>query len=167
MLFNHIKNAEYLDPSSSIYTPSDARGALTVGAFDLKTNSLARYSSQGPTNDGRIKPDVIGPTNTSSSIYHSGFKGTSSSSPHIAGLAGLLLSANPDLTSDDLYDLITRGAIQEENIIDKLGSVNNIYGHGIAIAKLAIFDFDSDLSHELIRTNVPAPQIIVDGDDSN
>ena len=166
LLFSHIKNAEYLDPSSSIYTPSDARGSLTVGAFDLKTNSLARYSSQGPTNDGRIKPDVIGPTNTSSSIYHSGFKGTSSSSPHIAGLAALLLSANPDLTSDDLYDLITQGAIQEENIVDKLGSVNNIYGHGIAITKLAIFDFDSDLSHELIRTNVPTPRIIVDDDDS-
>ena len=53
------------DPApSSVPTPGDAESAITVGAVDWSNNALKAYSSRGPTDDGRIKPDVVAPTNT-------------------------------------------------------------------------------------------------------
>ncbi|WP_339612081.1 S8 family serine peptidase, partial [uncultured Planktosalinus sp.] len=39
-------------------TPGDSSGMLTIGAVDEDENA-AGFSSQGPTVDGRIKPDVV------------------------------------------------------------------------------------------------------------
>ena len=41
--------------SAQIGTPGSAEDAITVGALD-KDSSIAIYSSQGPTEEGRIKP---------------------------------------------------------------------------------------------------------------
>ncbi len=48
-------------PVSSIPTPGDAAGSITVGAIDWRGNRYKRYSSQGPTDDGRLKPDLVAP----------------------------------------------------------------------------------------------------------
>ncbi|MEZ5257440.1 MAG: S8 family serine peptidase [Ilumatobacteraceae bacterium] len=55
------------------------RGVLAVGAIDpVGSESIADYSSRGPTNDGRIKPDVAADSGLSTSVYGSaGFRGTS------------------------------------------------------------------------------------------
>ncbi|MGD8982102.1 MAG: S8 family serine peptidase, partial [Desulfobacterales bacterium] len=48
--------------SSSLLGPADAAGALAVGAIDYSnwaTGPLESYSSRGPTNDGRTKPDIM------------------------------------------------------------------------------------------------------------
>ena len=52
---------------------------------------VAGYSSQGPTNDGRVKPDVAAPSCVTSTIYSPCFAGTSASSPAAAGVAALIL----------------------------------------------------------------------------
>ena len=49
---------------SSIPTPGDARGSFTVGARDWQGDAAADYSSQGPTEDGRLKPDAVAPAST-------------------------------------------------------------------------------------------------------
>src|SRR4030095_7155148 len=51
----------YRAPSGTLWMPGDARGALTVGAFHWQTGGLESYSSTGPTDDARIKPDLAGP----------------------------------------------------------------------------------------------------------
>jgi len=43
----------------------------------------------------------------SDECYFRGFNGTSSSAPVVTGLVGLLLSHNPNLTSQDIYDIVT------------------------------------------------------------
>ena len=48
---------------SSAPTPGDARGALSVGAYDWADGQAESYSSEGPTDDGRRKPDLSAPTN--------------------------------------------------------------------------------------------------------
>ena len=56
--------AEYAVAKSSILSPGDARGAMTVGAIhynDYDLGRIADYSSRGPTTDGRIKPDLVAP----------------------------------------------------------------------------------------------------------
>jgi len=72
---------------------------VAVGAVDPANGNgspeaIGAYSSQGPTNDGRIKPDVSTPSCLANTIYApSCFSGTSASSPTAAGMAALLLDA--------------------------------------------------------------------------
>ena len=82
--------------ASSIPTPGDAAGSITVGAADWRGNALKNYSSQGPTDDGRLKPDISAPTNTQI-MGPNGFRGvggTSNSAPNAAGAAAVLLAAS-------------------------------------------------------------------------
>lgn len=69
---------------------------LAVGAIDPANGvgGIAFYSSQGPTNDGRNKPDISAPSCVTSTIYPSPscFNGTSAASPAAAGMAALLLA---------------------------------------------------------------------------
>ncbi|HEX3087139.1 MAG TPA: S8 family serine peptidase, partial [Ilumatobacteraceae bacterium] len=68
---------------------------VAVGAVDPANGStgIAFYSSQGPTNDGRIKPDVSAPSCVASTVYAPMcFNGTSAASPAAAGMAALLLA---------------------------------------------------------------------------
>jgi PKD domain/Subtilase family len=76
--------------TSSIPTPGDARGSLTVGAFDATTLQPEDYSSEGPTDDGRQKPDLAAPTNVA--ITGGSCGGTSCATPHAGGAAALLLA---------------------------------------------------------------------------
>jgi hypothetical protein len=77
-------------PSGSVPTPGDAAGALTVGAVPWTGTALAGYSSQGPTNDGRLKPDIVAPTYVTSNPAFAGTAGTSAATPHVAAAAALL-----------------------------------------------------------------------------
>ncbi|MFN8121777.1 MAG: S8 family serine peptidase [Thermoleophilia bacterium] len=74
----------------SVLTPGDARGAPTVGAVPWQSRSLAPYSSKGPTEDGRVKPDVSGPTYVTANPGFPGTAGTSAATAHVAGAAVLL-----------------------------------------------------------------------------
>lgn len=72
---------------------------VAVGAVHpTPGNEIAVYSSQGPTNDSRIKPDMSATACVHSTIYQADpynypcFAGTSASSPAAAGMAALLLS---------------------------------------------------------------------------
>jgi hypothetical protein len=82
--------------ASSSPTPGDAVGAFSVGAFDATTLLPEPYSSEGPTDDGRLKPDIAAPTNVlitpgdpeSDEVNACG--GTSCATPHVGGAAALL-----------------------------------------------------------------------------
>ncbi|HNH48929.1 MAG TPA: S8 family serine peptidase, partial [Myxococcota bacterium] len=74
--------------------PADAEGAITVGAYDPASDSIFGYSSQGPTEDGRAKPDVVGPSSVTTVTYgFAGFEGSSAAAPHAAGLGALWIDA--------------------------------------------------------------------------
>jgi hypothetical protein len=111
----------------SLLSPGDAAGAMTVGAINYSnwtTGPQAVYSSQGPTTDGRIKPDIMGPDYVSSSIIGI-FAGTSASSPHVAGAAALILDKNPGIPLSQLWNSLTSTAIDMG-----ASGKDNIYGYG-------------------------------------
>ncbi|MCK4236217.1 MAG: S8 family serine peptidase, partial [Candidatus Krumholzibacteria bacterium] len=85
--------------SYSLMEPADAHGAFTAGAIDYGDWGLPDpppeyFSSQGPTTDGRLKPDIMAPDGTTSWTYGASY-GTSFASPTTAGAAALMLQIDP------------------------------------------------------------------------
>jgi subtilisin family serine protease len=94
----------------SIGIPATSFAALAVGAVDVTNAQTESYSSRGPTDDGRVKPDVAAPDNTLSTAYKAGgherFQGTSAACPHVSGYAALLKQMNPEATAAGLKKIV-------------------------------------------------------------
>lgn len=139
-----------------------AKKMITVGAYTtyakrgygsrLLKDSIAYFSSHGPTADGRTKPDITAPgavlissiPNTSYVLdkadiaynnevdgvkyYYGYMMGTSMATPYVTGVIATWLQANPDLTPDDIKDVFKHTAIKDDYTGNSLP--NNIWGYG-------------------------------------
>jgi subtilisin family serine protease len=113
--------------SGSITAPADAAKVIAVGAIDYGEwlgGQQESFSSQGPTNDGRTKPEICGPDGVASYTIGS-FYGTSAAAPHVAGAAALILSKNPGYSVSQLWTALTRSAVDMGN-----PGQDNFYGYG-------------------------------------
>jgi subtilisin family serine protease/MFS family permease len=104
---------------NTIDSPGDAELPVTVGSLD-KDLGLAIYSSRGYTSDLRVKPDVavigsniMAPDAATSDGYTSK-SGTSMATPLMAGIAALMIQANPDLTPEEFKDIIRVDSIERD-----------------------------------------------------
>ncbi len=108
-----MSNMEYLKTDQSLWGGATCEHTITVGAFYVTGGDLARYSSLGPTRDGRTKPDIASPTHVSCVSYGTlGFTGTSAATPHVAGAVALLLSRLPMVTYEDVFAFFTARAVE-------------------------------------------------------
>ncbi len=142
--------------SAQIGTPGSAEDVITVGALD-KNTAIAVYSSQGPTEEGRVKPNVafVG-SDVMSAQHNSGdgyvaFSGTSMATPGVAGTVALMLQANPDLSPFDVRNILQETATyrqchymfaNEPCLEDQIpkNRQNNVYGHGHVEALAAVME---------------------------
>lgn len=98
-----------------IGAPADSPKILSIGAVDNDGN-YASFSSQGPTSDGRIKPNVVAVGKLAAVINQNNEQvfsnGTSFSSPIMAGMMACLWQAFPNKTYQQLKSAIELTAHQ-------------------------------------------------------
>ncbi len=140
----------------TIGTPGGAEDVITVGALN-KNTAIAEYSSEGPTEEGRVKPNIafVG-SDVMSAQHNSGdgyvaFSGTSMATPGVAGTVALMLQANPDMSPFDVRNILQETATYREchymganqpcaeDLIPK-NRQNNVYGHGHVEALAAVME---------------------------
>ncbi|MES2618716.1 MAG: S8 family peptidase [Bacteroidota bacterium] len=136
------------------------QGKLMNDSSYALPGQIAKFSSRGPTIDGRIKPDVSAPGYnvpsainnlemegwmTDRTLLKTGFRGdtsywvalsgTSMASPHVCGIVALMLEANPNMTATQVKAVLQQTA----NANSFTGTLpNNTYGYGIVNAFEAV-----------------------------
>jgi serine protease AprX len=110
-----------------IIAPSDGLGVIATGAVD-GFNVISSFSSEGPSADGRVKPDnvtqgVSVPVQTSESEVVRA-NGTSFSCPVLSGMSACVMQAVPEANNKDIIDALHICA-------DRYNSPDFLYGFGI------------------------------------
>ena len=140
--------------TATIGTPGSAEDVITVGALD-KDTAIAVYSSQGPTEEGRIKPNLafvgssVNAPDANTGDGYVALSGTSMATPGAAGVGVLMFQANPDLSPFDIRNIMQETSTYRqchymfanepcaEDLIPK-NRQNNVYGHGHVNAQPAV-----------------------------
>lgn len=118
-----------MGPWKKIGVPADADRILTVGAITAEEpRHIAPFSSVGPSQDGRVKPDVVAIGAPAFLVNGRGAlmqdMGTSFSTPIVCGLVACLWQALPHLKAEEILELIRLTASNNEH-------PDNIYGYGV------------------------------------
>ena len=133
--------------------------------------ALSYFSSLGPTRDGRQKPDIAAPgawtcstlsVNSVSALYltnpdgvHTMNLGTSMAAPHVTGVIALMLSVDPQLTTDQIRAVLIDTATQDTFT----GSVpNTSWGYGKLNAQGAVAEIISQMN--LLPKDVPTTALM-------
>jgi subtilisin family serine protease len=138
-------------------SPGNARSAVTVGAYATRMcwpsgtvqfcftqneelGDLARFSSGGPTRDGRLKPEIVAPgiavisalsrhalvasSRVAPDSVHWANQGTSMATPLVTGTIALMLQMRPTLTPAEVKQIFARSAVRD-------GFTSRVYGNDV------------------------------------
>jgi hypothetical protein len=151
----------YAVAGNSLFIPADSPDAMTVGAvFWNDPTNIEIFSSLGPTDDGRTKPDLVAPDGVSSSTYGAsdgqpwtshgtGFFGTSASTPATAGAAAIIKQCYSSYTPAEIQSFLEGCAVP-------LGASgkDNIYGSGRLDLGMKIFtNTATDITTDTVTLN--------------
>jgi subtilisin family serine protease len=118
-----------IGPWKKIGVPADADHIISMGAVnDLSPYHIAPFSSVGPSQDGRVKPDVVAFGAPSRVVSGRGTitsgMGTSFASPIVCGLVACLWQGMPEKTAEEIIELVRQSGNNREH-------PDNIYGYGM------------------------------------
>lgn len=138
--------------SSNRFIPANCNDVITVSAVDLN-KELAEYSNFGNAIDvaapgGRDNIDfdnngfvdailslsAVSGAGGLNYIYNYRF-GTSMATPHVSGVFALMLTVNPDLSADDIEQMLISGLLTDDLGIS---GADNLYGYGLINARKAV-----------------------------
>lgn len=120
-----------------------SKNSIVVGAINGISNlspemMIAGFSNGGPTDDGRIKPEVVAKgvavnsVGIASTTSYSSSQGTSMAAPAIAGLVALMQSHHKDVYNSYMKSHVVRGLIIHSAVESNLGHGPDYkYGFGI------------------------------------
>lgn len=144
------------EPWKYITAPADADSIITVGACK-RNNKRVKFSSKGPTFDGRVKPDIMAlglyPTIvTPTGKVRNASGGTSFSCPLLAGCCATLWEEFPDSSAQAIKTAILKSG-------DRYKKPNYKYGNGTAnIAKARFYFYATDL-YKFLSTKYEMPDL--------
>lgn len=158
------------DDYDLISSVGTAKNVLTVGAiatlpdgYRTASNvSSAYFSAWGPTDDGRIKPDVVGAgvniyaSTATSDVSYASYSGTSMAAPNVTGSLLLLQEHYANV-----YDTTMRAATLKGLVLHTANEVGDSpgpdyrYGWGLLnTAKAAQVISDVDSTHRILERNL-------------
>ena len=119
------------NPNSAAVPAADSSnaGALAIGAIDPATGVvIAPYSSWGPTNDARVKPDISAASCVTSFTYPSPscFNGTSAATPVAAGAAAIVRGSGLATTPAAIKTYLLTNAFVDRGT----AGIDDLYGVG-------------------------------------
>lgn len=167
-LYNFIEG----DDLFSVYSPANASGVIAVGSYNPTSEDsygkgdISSFSSIGPRIDNLGKPNITAPGSSiisSVSSFDSNYdmnniefsfdnnsyakmSGTSMASPVVAGIAALWLEAKPDLSTNEVMNLMQNTAINDVYTEDDFSTPNIIWGYGKVDALAGLIEIEGLLN---------------------
>jgi len=139
---------EGYDDYYSVPPPAGAKNHITVGALNSNDDSMTYFSSWGPVDDGRMKPDISAPgcqsggdggvtsCSSASDTSYTTMCGTSMATPTVTGLLSLLMQdfraqfqTEPDPRNSTLKILLAHNAVD-------LGNTGPDYQYGYGSVRI-------------------------------
>lgn len=141
---NGFETIAHYGIAKNLITVGAANDAVTAGLRDPALSILTNFSSTGPTDDGRIKPDlvangvILATTGSSGDNVYTSMSGTSISTPNAAGSAALVIdqykrSFNSAMRASTLKGLLIHNATDIGN-----PGPDYKYGWGLVDTKQAV-----------------------------
>ena len=100
--------------AETIGAPGCFPEVIAVGATDIN-DKITEWSSRGPSFKDVLKPDISAPGNEIISSIpvsdYAKFSGTSMAAPAVSGVIALMLQANPDLSFDQVLEILGTSAL--------------------------------------------------------
>ncbi|MCE7973777.1 MAG: hypothetical protein DYG92_05525 [Leptolyngbya sp. PLA1] len=141
------------DPQTSrLGAPADALAVITCGAVDID-GLTASFSSDGPTADGRLKPEVLArgvgtrTVATGNTTQFASASGTSLSTPLLAAAVACLVQAHPDWTAAQMRAALF--ATASDQVANGQPDPLFVRGHGVINAAAAAVPLcDADVNQD-------------------
>ena len=162
-------DGEYYDNVTDF---GNAKNVITVGAVNDDGVSITSFSSAGPADDGRIKPDVVANgayllstwnTDMGGGNYYASISGTSMSAPVVTGIVAQLAEHYGNLNNDaDLPpDLAKALLINTSTDIGRFGP-DYLYGYGLVNAAAAKDQISPDFNRSGSVADTEVDEYFVD-----